>query len=502
MSCTKRRWWRRCARSGGTHPLHIGGKRRHSKEGVFEVRSPQNTEMLIGRFQKGTREDTADAIQAAHGAFSSWKEDYRQRTSVVMKAAEIAAGMKFGIAAMMTLENGKNRFEAMGDVDEGIDFMRYYGELMTINRGYGAEMGRSGPSEDNRSVMKPFGVWGVIAPFNFPFAITCGMTTGALLTGNTVVLKPSSATPMMSLMLYDIYSKAGIPAGALNVVTGPGSAVGSEMAGHRLVQGMVFTGSREVGLELSRRFNKENFKPFISEMGGKNAVIVTKSGSMEKAVAGTARAAFGFGGQKCSAASRAIIHRDIKKEFTEKLVEYTRNLHIGDPAERDTFLGPVIDAAAVTRYERAVLDARESGVVLTGGNVVRSEALPKGYFVEPVIVDGLPRDHRLFSAELFLPILVLAEYSSFDEALEIANAVDYGLTAGIFSNDGTELKRFFEGIEAGVCYANKASGATTAAMVGAQPFTGWKMSGSTGKGAGGMYYLLQFMREQTQSKFG
>ncbi|MBX8635640.1 MAG: aldehyde dehydrogenase family protein [Thermoplasmata archaeon] len=488
---------------GSTHPLYIGGKSRQSKDGVFEVLSPQNREMLIGRFQKGSGKDAADAIQAAHEAFSAWRhEDYRKRVSIVNAAAEIAAHRKFDIAAMMTLENGKNRFEAMGDADEGIDFMRYYGELITNNRGYTTEMGRSGPSEDNRSVMKPYGVWGVIAPFNFPFAIACGMTTGAIVTGNTAVLKPSSATPMMSLMLYEIYREAGLPDGVLNYVTGPGSAVGREMARNDLVRGIVFTGSREVGLKLSREFNGGNFKPFISEMGGKNVVIVTEHANMEKAVAGTALAAFGFGGQKCSAASRAIVHRSIKEEFTKRLVEYTKKLSTGDPAERGTFLGPVIDKGAVSKYERAVLDARESGQVLTGGNVLKMDALAKGYFVEPTIVDALPADHRLLSEELFLPILALAEYRSFDEAIEFANSVDYGLTAGIFSDDREELNRFFERVEAGVCYANKATGATTAAMVGSQPFVGWKMSGSTGKGAGGMYYLLQFMREQTNSVFG
>ena len=488
---------------GRTHPLHIGGKSRHSKDGVFEVASPQNRELQIGRFQKGTAKDAADAIHAAHEAFSSWKEeDYRTRASIVRAAAEIAADRKFMIAAAMTLENGKNRFEAMGDVDEGIDFMRYYAELITINRGYATEMGKSGPSEDNRSLMKPYGVWGVIAPFNFPFAIASGMTTGAIVTGNTVVLKPSSATPLMSSMLYDIYAEAGIPDGVLNYVTGPGSAVGGEIARNGLVQGIVFTGSRETGLELSRRFNRENFKPFISEMGGKNVVIVTESANMEIAVAGTARAAFGFGGQKCSAASRAIIHRKIKKEFTERLVEYTKKLKVGDPSDRDTFMGPVIDSGALSKYERAVLDARESGLVLTGGNVLKNETMQKGFFVEPTIVDALPADHRLLTEELFLPVLALTEYDSFDEAVEFANSVDYGLTAGIFSGSKEELKRFFECVDAGVCYANKASGATTAAVVGAQPFVGWKMSGSTGRGAGGMYYLLQFMREKTLSVFG
>jgi 1-pyrroline-5-carboxylate dehydrogenase len=487
---------------GGTFHAYIGNSRHISANGTFEVRSPSDRGMLIGKFQSCSREETGMAVRKAEAAFRQWSgTDYRKRISIVQKAAEIAARKKFELAAMMTLENGKNRFEAMADVDEAIDFMRYYSELMAVNRGYMIAMGTLSPAEENRSVLRPYGVWGVIAPFNFPFAISCGMTTGALITGNTVVLKPSSYTPLLSLKLHEIYVEAGIPDGVLSCVTGRGDAVGTELMENESVSGIAFTGSREVGLASAKKFNSRSFKPFISEMGGKNAVIVTESADISKAVEGTAKAAFGFGGQKCSAASRAIVHTAVKDRFMKDIIAFTGKLTIGDPSEESTYLGPVISDEAVKRFEKAMMEARERGHILAGGNVLREGKLAKGYFVEPTIVDGLPPDSWLLREELFLPVLVTVEYTDFGEALRIANSLDYGLTAGIFSGDSGQIKRFFDEIEAGVCYANKGSGATTAAMVGAQPFTGWKMSGSTGKGAGGLYYLLQFMREQTQAVF-
>ncbi|MBX8631661.1 MAG: aldehyde dehydrogenase family protein [Thermoplasmata archaeon YP2-bin.285] len=487
---------------GRTFPSYISGSEHFSKEGTFEVRSPQNTDLLVGRFQNCSRKDTAAAVLAASDAFDKWRDtDYRRRTAIVLKAAEIAVRRKFELAAMMTFENGKNRFEAVADVDEAIDFMRYYSELMSINRGYEVEMGRLAPSEKNRSVMRPYGVWGVIAPFNFPFAIACGMTTGAVITGNTAVLKPSSSTPLMSLMLYSIYAEAGLPPGVLNYITGPGSVVGAELIENEHVAGIVFTGSRDVGISSARQFNRDGFRPFIAEMGGKNVVIVTEHADLDKAAEGTARAAFGFSGQKCSAASRVLVQKTVSSKFLSKLVSFTVKLKAGDPSDANTFVGPVISEEAVRKFENAMVEAKEMGKVLAGGHVLREGIFAKGFFVEPTIVTDLPSDSRLLREELFLPLLAVREFDTFEEAIVIANSVDYGLTAGIFSEDEREVKKFFDRIEAGVCYSNKRSGATTAAMVGAQPFVGWKKSGSTGKGTGGIYYLLQFMREQAQAVF-
>jgi len=486
---------------GKKYPIFINGEEIYTEK-FFDVRSPADSEILMGSFSSASKEDVADAIEAASEAFEDWRStDYRQRAAIVKKAAEIASLRKFELAAAMTLENGKNRYEAMADVDEAIDFMRYYSEQLLLNKGYSTAMGSSGPGEENKSVLNPYGVWGIIAPFNFPLSIACGMSTGAIITGNTAVLKPSSSTPYMSLMLTRIYAEAGLPHGVLNLVTGSGSVIGKGFTEHELVSGMAFTGSREVGVELFRKFNEKRFRPLIAEMGGKNAVIVMESADMDRAAEGTARAAFGFGGQKCSAASRLIVVGDAKSRLMKKLVEYTRKLKIGFPAERETFLGPLINREAVEKYERAVAEAKELGKILVGGERVTEGRMARGHYVTPVIVDNIPPDSRLFREELFLPFLCVTEAANLDEAIEMANSVDYGLTAGIFSEKQEEIEHFFANIEAGVCYANKRAGATTGAMVGAQPFVGWKMSGSTGKGAGGIYYLPQFMREQTRAVF-
>jgi len=341
----------------------------------------------------------------------------------------------------------------------------------------------------------------VIGPFNFPFAITAGMTTGAVLTGNTAVLKPASDTPYTALVLYDALIEAGLPPGVLNIVTGPGSTVGQELIDNPDVNGFVFTGSREVGLSAFKTFTAKFAKPIITEMGGKNATIVTAKADLDKAAEGVARAAFGYDGQKCSACSRVLVYKNAKDEFVRKLVAYVKKLRVGDPVLRDTFMGPVINEAAYEKYQKVAAVARNDGEVLVGGNVLKEGDLKHGFYVEPMIVDGLPLDHKFLKEELFIPVLAIATFNSFDEAMEISNSTDYGLTGGIFSNDQHEIDQFFQRTETGTVYANRTMGATTGAIVGAQPFVGWKMSGISGKGAGGHYYLQQFMREQTQTTY-
>lgn len=486
---------------GQAHPLVIGGEEIYAEQ-FFEVTSPADSSIQIGRFSSATEGDVRDAIEVADEAFRGWsRTEYRRRAAIVRKAAAIASRRKFELAAAMTLENGKNRYEAMADVDEAIDFMRYYSEQLMLNRGFRTRMGNTGPNEVNESIMCPYGVWGVISPFNFPLAIACGMSTGAIITGNTALLKPSSSTPYMALQLMRIYQEAGLPPGVLNLVTGSGPHVGGALLGSSMVEGIAFTGSREAGVSLFMKFNERRLRPFIAEMGGKNIVIVTANADLDRAAEGTAKAAFGYGGQKCSAASRVVVDAEVKEAFTKKLLSFTEKLVVGDPRKRETFLGPLINSEAVRKYTAAVEEAAETGRILLGGRRLTEGDHARGNYVTPVIADRMPYDARLFREELFLPFLCLGEYKGLDEAIDIANSVDYGLTAGIFSRDRGEIEHFFEHVEAGVCYANKAAGATTGAMVGAQPFVGWKMSGSTGKGAGGIYYLPQFMREQSRAVF-
>jgi 1-pyrroline-5-carboxylate dehydrogenase len=359
-------------------------------------------------------------------------------------------------------------------------------------------MGQYLPGETTRSILKPYGVWAVIAPFNFPLAIAAGMSTGALITGNTVAFKPASDTPYLGLRLAELLGEAGLPPGVFDYVTGPGATVGQELVENPDVDGFVFTGSRAVGLKAFETFTSGRPKPIITEMGGKNPTIVTASAELDKAALGVMRAAFGYGGQKCSACSRVLVDRRVKDAFLAKLVEETEKLKIGDPTVRDVYLGPVINQAAVATYQEAIAEIKSSnGKILAGGQALQGN----GHFIEPTIVDGLPRDHRINKEELFVPILSIVPVEGLEDAIRVANDVDYGLTAGIFSREPADVRQFFARVHAGVLYANRTAGATTGAVVGVQPFGGWKLSGISGKSAGGHYYLPQFLREQSQSEY-
>jgi 1-pyrroline-5-carboxylate dehydrogenase len=324
------------------------------------------------------------------------------------------------------------------------------------------------------------------------------MSSGALLAGNTVVYKPASATPLSGYELARIYADAGVPAGVFNYVSGSGEAVGDPLTRHPDVDGVVFTGSREVGWELYKDFSTDFPKPCITELGGKNPTIVTRNADLDKAVEGVARSAFGYSGQKCSACSRVYVEEPVYDEFMERLTRRTKELVVGDPTDRDTYVGPVIDQRAVRRYEDALASA-QGGQVRTGGQRLRGGIFDRGTYVAPTVVDGLPLDHELFKKEIFLPFVVVAPVRDLDQAIEEANDTEYGLTAGIFSEDREEIATFFDRIEAGVVYANRKGGATTGAWPGCQSFAGWKASGSTGKGGLGPYYVQQFMREQSQT---
>jgi len=483
---------------GKAHPMFIHGKEVRARE-TFKDTCPWNTKLVLGTFQKGTRAHAKKAIAAAKEAFPDWSATpWEERVAIFRRAADLVAERKFYLSALMSFENGKNRYEAFADVDETADLIRWYAEELERNRGYTYEMGQFLPGETTRSVLRPYGVWAVVAPFNFPAAIAAGMSCGAVITGNTAVFKPASDTPLMGLHVYRIFRDAGVPAGAYNYVTGPGSTVGAELVGNPDVAGFVFTGSRDVGLNAFRTFGRKFPKPIITELGGKNPAIVTASADLEKAALGVMRAAFGYGGQKCSACSRVLVDKKVKKAFLERLVAETQKIKIGDPTKRDVYLGPVINEGAVKTYDEAIRAIKKGrGKILTGGKVLKGD----GHFVEPTIVDGLPRNHRINKEELFVPILSVIEVNGLEDALEVSNDVDYGLTAGIMSDDPAEVDRFFRRMEAGVVYANRSAGATTGAVVAVQPFGGWKMSGISGKAAGGYFYLPQFMREQSQSRY-
>jgi 1-pyrroline-5-carboxylate dehydrogenase len=482
---------------GKKYPAIIGGKEIFSDD-TFDVRSPSDTRIILGTFPRLTVSQTNDAISFAKKSFPQWSAiSYHDRAKIFHNTADEFSSKKFELAAWMSFENGKNRIEAINDIDEAIDFMRFYSYQLEKNEGFCKQTLHPNPHEKTRTILKPFGVWGIISPFNFPSAIAVGMTTGALLAGNTAVLKPASTTPISSFFFVkSIMHK--IPYGAINFVTGDGNTVGKALIESQDVDGIAFTGSRDVGMSGIQKFTENTCKPFIAEMGGKNPVIITNNADLEKASEGVMRAAFGYGGQKCSACSRVYVQKEIVDQFLQKLVEKSKSLKIGMPWLVDTFLGPVINKDAVEKFDRSVEIAKKDGMIILGGEKFNSE-YNHGYFVKPTIVTNLPKDHNLVTEELFLPFLCVDTFNDFEEAIKLANRTEYGLTAGIFSEDKKQLDEFFEKIQAGTVYANRASSATTAALVQSQPFVGWKSSGSTGKASGGENYLQQFLRAQTQT---
>jgi 1-pyrroline-5-carboxylate dehydrogenase len=400
----------------------------------------------------------------------------------------------------MGYEAGKNRLECLCDVGESADLIEYYCNQIADHHGFETTLGKLGPNEENSSVLRPYGVWAVISPFNFPLALAAGPAGGALAAGNTVVFKPASATPLLGYKLAEIVGRSGIPPGVFNFVTGGGATAGQEIIDNPGVDGIVFTGSKAVGMQLIRENASRVIpRPLVIEMGGKNPAIVMRSADLDKASDGVMRSAFGAQGQKCSACSRVYVDQTVRDEFVRRLVEKTKQISVGNPLTRGVYLGPVINEAAVRTFERAVAQAtRDGGTVLVGGHRLTRGDFAHGWYVEPTVIDGLPTAHPLFSEELFVPVTLLAEVLTLDEAIELANRTEYGLTAGIFSEDEAELGRFFDRIQAGVTYANRRAGATTGAWPGVNSFGGWKASGSTGRGSGGPYYVQQFMREQSR----
>jgi 1-pyrroline-5-carboxylate dehydrogenase len=487
---------------GKEHAMLIDGEDHFSEE-KFENRSPVNTEIVLGVFQKGTEQDAHDALAAARKAFPSWsKMNWRDRVDLLRKAADLIDERTFEIGASMSLEVGKNRMEAIGDTAETADLIRYSCDQMEKNDGYIVEMGRDplvGYHSTNISFMKPYGVWLVISPFNFPFALTGGPAGAALVTGNTIVMKPATDTPWVVRMLAECFRDAGIPDGVFNLVTGPGRTLGQALIDSPEVDGVTFTGSYDVGMRIFRDFAGGRYiRQTILELGGKNPAIVSRHADIERAAIGIVRSSFGLQGQKCSACSRVFIEEPLYDQVVERLVDLTNKLTVGDPTEREVYLGPVINTSAYKDYQNFTEELSQEGRFLTGGHVLTEGDYSKGYFVSPTLVADLPLKHRLWKEEMFLPITTVSKVSSLDEAMQLANDVDYGLTAGFYGTD-EEVKWFFENIQAGVTYVNRPQGATTGAWPGYQPFGGWKGSGSTGKNAGGLYYLPLYMHEQIQT---
>ncbi len=487
------------ANLGKQYPLYIDGAEVQSPLPPIVDLAPADNSIILGKFASANAELVERAIRGAKTVQKAWaRKPHLERTNILRKAANVIRERKYEIAAVMSIEVGKSRMEAMGDTEESADLIDYYADIYEEAGGYDRPLGRLSPNENTRSVLRPFGVFACIAPFNFPMALSTGMSAAALMTGNAVVYKPAQDTPWTGMLLYEAYAAAGVPAGVFQYVSGLASNMGDALWKNPDVDGIVFTGSKDVGMRLAKEFSNRWPKPVLMEMGGKNAAIVTASADLDMASDGVMRSAFGLQGQKCSACSRVYVDALVADEFIRQLVQKTNALKLGDPSDKDVYFGPVINAKAVKTFLDACEQAKDGGEILTGGKRLSGGVFDKGTFVAPTIA-RLPLNHGLFERELFVPFLSLGVVSGLDEALKEANKVEFGLTAGIFSAKRDEVERFFDEVEAGVCYANRRTGATTGAWPGVQSFCGWKGSGSTGKGGCGPYYVAQFMREQSRT---
>ncbi len=490
---------------GAEHAMLIDGRSERAAQ-RFEVRTPIDHRIVLGRFQAGDATHAAAAVEAAQRAFRPWSAmPWAERVAILRRAAALIEERVFFIGAVLALEVGKNRMESLGEVQETADLIAYYCDQMEVNDGYARDMQRdplAGFASENRSVLKPHGVWAVVAPFNFPFALAGGPAGAALVAGNTVVFKAASATPWSGLLLAEALRDAGVPPGAFNYVTGPGGSIGDALVRHGGVAGVTFTGSYQVGMHLYRSFADGRWpRPCIAEMGGKNAAIVSRRADLDDAALGVMRSAFGLSGQKCSACSRVYVEHPAFNDFVSALHRATGKIVVGDPTLRQHWMGPVIDAAATARFEDAVATINalgDAGAIVHGGERLDHGDLAHGHYCAPTIARA-PLDHPLWQRELFAPFVLVAPVDSVDDAITLANGSEYGLTAGFYGSPA-ETEAFFAAIEAGVCYANRPQGATTGAWPGHQPFGGWKGSGSTGKCAGSSYYLPQYLREQSQTR--
>ena len=488
-------------RLGRDYPQWIAGAARPGRT-HFEVRSPIDRGWLLGRFARGAAQDAADAVTAAVDAHRGWAATpWRERVRLLRRVAALIEERVYDIGAAVALEVGKNRMESLGEVQETADLFSWYCDQMEANEGFDRPLPNdplAGFVSRNRTVLKPYGAWAVIAPFNFPFALAGGPIGAALVAGNTVVFKTATDTTWSGWLLLEVLRDAGLPAGVVNYVSGAGAEVGAAVVNDRRIAGVTFTGSYEVGMQMVRQFAQGAWpRPCIAEMGGKNAVIVSRHADLERAATGIVRSAFGLQGQKCSACSRVYVETPVAETLRSLLVEKARQISVGDPTLRQHWMGPVINESAYRRYQKCVDDLRQHGTIHAGGETLAAGALANGWFVAPTVA-AAPIDDRLWREEKFLPLVLVGEVDSVAQAIELANASEYGLTAGFYGGRD-EIPAFLDRIEAGVTYVNRPQGATTGAWPGYQPFGGWKASGTTGKAIGSFYYLPQYLREQSQT---
>ena len=479
------------SRLGGEYSLVIAGRSVQPNLNLVS-RDPADGTTVIGKVPAATPRDAADAVAAAKKAFPAWaKTGPAHRAEYLELAADGLRHRRFELAAWMVREVGKTWAEADADVAEAVDFCDYYAKRMRDLAG-----GRTVdvPGEHNVMTYRPRGVAVVISPWNFPLAILTGMTAAAVVTGNTVVMKPAEQSPVIAALLMDVFREAGLPDGVVNYLPGRGEEVGPPLVAHKDVALVAFTGSREVGLRINAEAaetppGQGHVKTVIAEMGGKNAIIVDADADLDEAVLGVLHSAVDFAGQKCSACSRAIVVADAHDEFVKRLKGAVESLKIGPPADPGTQVGPVIDAESAARIEKALKNLGDDVQLAASLDPADFDVPEKGHYVAPRVYTGVTADDPLAKDELFGPVLAVMRVKTFAEAVELANATDYALTAGVFSRSPGNLATARRELAAGNIYLNRGC---TGALVNRQPFGGYKLSG-VGSKAGGPDYLLQFL---------
>jgi 1-pyrroline-5-carboxylate dehydrogenase len=477
---------------GHEYELVIGGERLRTAAKI-ESRNPARPQQVVGIHQKAGAEHADKAMQAALRAFATWQSaPVEERVSLLLNAAHIIRSRKFEFCAWLVYEVGKNWVEADADVAETIDFLEFYSrEALRLA---GATTPIQYPGERNQLVYIPLGVGAVIPPWNFPFAIMAGMTSAAIVTGNTVVLKPSSDSPTIAARFMDVLEEAGMPPGVVNFCPGSGATFGNALVEHPKTRFVAFTGSKEVGLDIHERAAKTQpgqiwIKRTVLEMGGKDSIIVSSDADLDQAVEGVVAAAFGFSGQKCSACSRAIIEEPIYDVFVDRVRERVAKLTVADPVNNPN-MGPVVNEGALRTVLNYVEIGKKEGRLVAGGEPI--DTPEKGYFVQPAVIVDVAPDARISQEEIFGPVLAIIKARDYDEALAIANNTEFGLTGAVYSTDKGKLERARREFHVGNLYFNRKC---TGAMVGAHPFGGFNMSGTDSK-AGGPDYLYLF----TQAK--
>jgi 1-pyrroline-5-carboxylate dehydrogenase len=480
---------------GREYPLVIGGERIKT-EGKFESINPAKKTEVVGRFQKATTDLARRAVETASETFKTWRyTPATERAEILFRAAAALRERKHEMSAWMIHEVGKTWAEADGDTAEAIDFCEFYARELL--RYAGEQPLTKIQGEDNRLEYIPLGVGCVIPPWNFPLAIMAGMTGAAAVTGNTVVLKPSSDAPTIAYKFFEILEEAGLPAGVVNFMTGSGAEVGDVIVDHPLTRFIAFTGSREIGLRINERAAKVQegqiwIKRVVAEMGGKDAIIVDKDVNLDDAATAVVQSAFGFQGEKCSACSRAIIHADVYEPMLEKIVERTEKIKVGDPTGVSITMSAVINQKAFKTINEYIEKGKaEGGRVLAGGGADGEQ----GFFIEPTVIADVKPGATIEQEEIFGPVLAVIRASDFDDALRIANDTQYGLTGALFSNDPEKIERARREFHVGNLYFNRKC---TGALVGVHPFGGFNMSGTDSK-AGGRDYLALFMQAKVST---